>query len=70
MQCRLKDADVQNTLAQCHRGWVHGDEGLGYLDKSGIAELTFKIAINIPAIAFSEPASAAADALQFGRAAA
>jgi len=49
---------------------VHGDEGLGYLDKSGIAELTFKIAINIPAIAFSEPASAAADALQFGRAAA
>jgi hypothetical protein len=21
---------------------VHGDEGLGYLDKSGIAELTFE----------------------------
>jgi len=66
----LENGDIEHSLAHRDRGWVHGDEGLGYLDKSGIAELTFKIAINIPAIAFSEPASAAADALQFGRAAA
>ena len=36
------DGDIEHSLAHRDRGWVHGDEGLGYLDKSGIAELTFK----------------------------